>query len=324
MRGSKRWVAVIALIASGALVAGWVVAVHSRPDARTLLDLLPPDADAYVVLDLEALQSNPVVKKLLADPPDITSTEEYQRLLRDSGFHYQDDLKQLAAAKLGEDWAGAAVVNVDRERLVSYLESQGAVKSQQGAQTVYAFGSVRPFRLTFLDDQLVAFTIGADPALLAGMWNRQSNSGSGSATEDLRREGHTESAPSEAGLWIFARMDRLLHAHPEGAQIGPFQFGQEWMAGSRTAVAYVNSSALHLELHAEDRCDTAASAGRIASAFQTVLAVLRAVPSKQESSGGSDYTPLLATLTMHQAGASVLLDWHLTPGMLMTLLENQK
>ena len=324
MKSGKRWVAVIVLLAAGALVAGWVVALRSQPDRRALLALLPPGADAYVLLDLAALQSNPFVKSLLADPPDFSPTVEYQQLLRQTGFRYQDDLKQLAAARLGDNWVGAATVDLDRARFIGYLESQGAVQSSQGGHVAYSFGSVRPFRLAFLDDQLVGFSIGPDPSLLAGVLDRSAQRASENAAEDLRRGGDFNTFLSARGLTIFARIDRLLETHPEGARVGAFQFGKEWLEGSKTMVAQVDSSPLTLGIHLDDRCDNAASATRIAGGFQTVLAILRAVPSGEASSQDRDRAVLLSALSIRQQGASVLLDWSANAGMLVALLGNPK
>jgi hypothetical protein len=329
MRNGKRWVAVIALLGVAAFVAGWFVALRSRSSSGSLLELLPPDADAYALLDLEALQSNPFVRRLLADPPDFSPAAEYQQMLRQTGFHYQNDLKQLAAAKFGEDWVGAAVVNVDRARLVGYLESQGAVISQQDGRVVYSFGAMHPFRLAFLSDRSVAFAVGADPALLGGVLQRSAHPGGESGARDLERRGDlfpflTNASFLTSGLAIFARMDRLLDANPAGVRIGPFQFGKEWLQGSKMMAGSVNSGPLSLDIHLDDQCEDAASAARIANSFKAVLAILRAVPSRQGSSSKSDLATLLTVLSIRPEGNSVLVDWRATPGMLVELLGNAK
>src|SRR5690349_4227116 len=115
MSRGTRWVALAGVIVVGATIVLWSVRPRPQRDAGALFELLPADADVYAIADLAILQSNPVIKKLLADPADASPAADYQNLLRESGFHYQDDLKQLAVAKLGEDWVGVAVVSVDRE-----------------------------------------------------------------------------------------------------------------------------------------------------------------------------------------------------------------
>lgn len=310
MQGVRRWVGISIVTLAGAAIAAWIVVLRPTPDARALLALLPPDGDAYAVIDLVRLQSNPAVKRLLADPPNLAPTADYQQLLRQTGFHYQDDLKQLALARLGDQWVGAAIVNVDRNRLTSYLESQGAAKSRQGDRTIFSFGTVRPFRLAFLDDQLVAFAIGADPALLAAVLDRHSHSAPGPDARNFGAGEPRAQFPAGSGFWFFGRMDRLLAANPEGVRIGAFQFGQEWLAGSKTLLAVIQSGPLHLDIHVEDQCESASSASRTAAGFQTILAVLRAMPPRQNSSGDPDYTPLLEALRINQAGEVVVMDWH--------------
>ena len=321
MKRRTQWIGVVALMAAGSVVAAWMVSLQSGSGASSLIELVPPDADIVVVADMQGLQSNPIVKKLLADPPHLSATAEYQQLLRESGFHYQDDLKQLAAAKLGDDWVGAAIVNVDRARMIHYLESQGATQTQEGGRVVYSFGAVRPFRLTFLKDNWIGFAVGANPALLDGVLDRFRR---GSSAEPLRQGSDLESYPAGVALWIVARIDRLLAANPQGVPIGAFQLGKEWLEGSKTLVGVVNSGPLNLELHLDDRCIDAPTAARIAGSFQTALAILRAVPSGKGAAGNSDVATLLSALTIRPEASSVLVDWHATPEMLMALLGNRK
>ena len=231
MKGGRRWLAITLMLVAGVLVAGWVVTLRSRNDARALLELLPPDADAYAVLDLDILQSNPAVKRLLADPPNAPPTEEYQELLRQSGFRYQDDLRKLVAAKIGQDWVGAAIVDVERQRLISYLQSQGAQETELNGRTVYSFGSERPFRLVFLDDRTVAFTIGADPAhlpkFLNDMLDRRTGPSGLSAKDELSKSGLLARYAEGSGLWVVGRIDRLAAGGTEapGIQRGRHRSG---------------------------------------------------------------------------------------------------
>ncbi|MBI3933867.1 MAG: hypothetical protein HY316_04190 [Acidobacteria bacterium] len=319
MKGRKHWIAITAVIIIGAVVVAWMVLLRFRKDARDLLRFLPPDADAYAVFDLDILQSNPALKKLLAEPPDVSPATDYQQLLRQTGFRYQSDLRQLATAKLGRDWVGTTLVDVDRPRWVSYLESQGAEKSELEGRTVYSFGTEHPFRLIFLDDRLVAFAVGGEPALLMGVLDRFAGNSPGSAAEELGRNGLLDRYPANNGLWFVGRMERLLALNPEGPSIGPFQFGKDWWEGSKMVIASVVSSPLHLDVHLENQCQDAASAERMANAFQAVLAIVQAVRPPEGTSNGTDYSPLLAALTIRQADESVFMDWHWDASMLALL-----
>ena len=324
MSRGRRWIAVVILVAFVAAIAGWVVAVRTRPSARNLLELLPSDADAYVLVDFPALQSNPVVKSLLADPSNVAPASDYEQLLNRTGFHYQEDLKQLALAKLGEDWVGAAEVNADRARVISYLESQGAVKTEARGQTIYSFGTVRPFRLAFLDEKSVAFSAGSNPSLLIQAMARRGG-GAGSAVAELQQRGMMAGAHA---LQAFAQAERLIDANPEGIRIGPFQFGKQWLQGSKTVRATVESGPLDLAIHVEDHCDGAESATRIAGAFRGLLAILNATQPSQGSSQRNtpDNTTqaLLAAVSIQQNRDSVLVDWRPNASMLLALLGVSK
>ena len=322
MKGWKHWIVIAVLIFAAAVIAGWLILQRSRREARALLDLLPPDADAYAVLDLEILQSNPALKKFIADPPTTALSPDYRQLLSQSGFRYQNDLKQVAAAKLGPDWVGTAVVEADRQRLTSYLESQEAVKSELEDRTVYTFGSERPFRLVFIDDRLVAFAIGSDVGHLQGILERYSNPLAGSATQYLGQNGLLQRYPARSGLWFVGRMDRLLTVNPAGPGVGPFQFGMDWWEGSKLVIANVVSSPLRLDIHLENQCESAATAERMANAFKAVLAILQAVP--EGDSNSPNYAPLLAAVAIRQSGESVLFDWHWDPKMLALLTGDSR
>jgi hypothetical protein len=119
-------------------------------------------------------------------------------------------------------------------------------------------------------------------------------------------------------------MDRLLAANPQGVPIGSFQLGKEWLEGSKMLVGVLNSGPLSLDFHLDDRCEDPPAAARIASSFQTVLAILRAVPAKKDTASKSDFPTLLSTLTIRPQANSVLVDWQATPGMLMAVLANLK
>jgi hypothetical protein len=316
------WIVVAIVVLAGAAIAVWFAGRLPSEDARALLDSLPPDADAYAVVDMDVLQSNPAVRQLLADPPDLTHSAEYQQLLRETGFRYQQHLRRFAFAVFGSDWAGIAVADFEQPRFTSYLESQGASKSDLHGRRVYTFGAERPFRLAFLDDRQVAFAVGADSAHLEAVLDRAAGLSAGSAKDDLTFAGVMGSYPSGAGLWVFGRMDRLVAKNPQGPDLGPMQLGKDWWQGSRTLLASVVSSPLHLDVHLENQCDSAASAQHMAAGFSALLTILKAV-QPPKGSQKPDYTPLLAAIAIRQQESSVYLDWHWDPSMIALLMSNR-
>ena len=316
-KGRGRWIGIVLVTILGAAVAAWFMWRHLHRDARGLFDLLPPEADAYVVLDLDMLQSNPALRKLLADPPGTSLSPEYRRLLMESGFRYQSDLRQVAMAKLGMDWIGAAVVDLDGPRLISYLESQNPLKTELEGRTVYSFGSERPFRLVFIDDRLLAFSVGGDLAPLQQVFERHANRAAFSATDYVGQAGWLQRYPAGSGLWFVGRMEQLLAGNPAGPGVGPLQFGGDWWEGSRLVIANVISGPLRLDIHIENQCESAAAAGRMANAFKAVLAILQAVPEAE--SAAPNYAPLLAAVAIRQSGESVYLDWRWDARMLALL-----
>jgi hypothetical protein len=322
VKGRGLWIAAAVVVILGTAVSAWLILQPFRGDVRSLLALLPPDADAYTVIDLDRLQSNPALKKLMADPPATSLSPEYQQLLSETGFRYQDDLKQVAAAKMGSDWVGAAIVEIEQPRLTEYLESQGALKSELDDHTVYSFGSERPFHLVLIDDRLVAFGVGGSLELLRDVVGRQSNRSTASALESLDQLGLLERFPDGSGLWLVAWMDRLLATNPEGPGLGPFQFGKDWWEGSKLVTASILASPLRLDIHLQNQCENAATAERMANALRAVLAILKAVP--EGGSGGRNYGPLLAAIAIRQSDESVLLDWSWNPQMLALLTEESK
>ena len=324
MRGKIVWVAGIATLLIGALVAGWVVTLRLQAEAAAFLELLPPGAELYGVVDLEGLQSNPAIRKLLSNSGEDSEGNEYQRFLRDSGFRYQDDLRQLAVAKLGPDWVGVARVEADQLRIISYIESRGAVKLPMEGLTAYAFGTERPFRLVFLDDQRVAFTVGGEPDLLRHLVERSTQTPANSAAVELRRTGDPQNLPGESELWVFGRLDQLLEGDPEAVQLGVFQLGREWLQGSKAAYLRVESGPIQLDMQLEDRCDSEATAERIASWAKAMLLILKAPPSSQIQSSGPDYTPLLRAVSVRQERESVFLEWSWDASMLALLNRDSR
>lgn len=322
VRGKVLWVTVVATLLIGAVVAGWMIRLRTRPDAAALLELLPPGAELYAVVDLEGLQSNPFIRRLVSDSSEKPPEAEYAQFLRDSGFRYQDHLKQLAFARVGPEWMGVARVEADQPRIAAYLASEAAVTYQVEGLTTYVFGTERAFRVVFLDEHRVAFTVGSDPEHLRRLVERalRGSGDSGPAGQG----GDPRSLPGESELWVYATLDRFLQGNPEPAQFGTFQLGREWLQGSKTLSLRVESSPIQVEVHLEGRCDSAASAERIANWAKVVLAALKAPPSPQIQPTGPDYAPLLRAVSVSQVRESVLLEWRWDPSMLALLERDSR
>jgi hypothetical protein len=247
MKVRARWFFIAVAVLVAASVVAWLVLRRPYRDAQALLELLPAGADAYVVLDLDVLQSNPALKKLISEPPPGALSPSYRQLLNDTGFRYQTDLKQLAAAKIGPDWIGAAIVNLDHPRVMAFLESQNGAKSEVMGRPSFSFGMERRFHLVFVDDRLMAFAIG-DPKPLRDVILRHTSWFGSSAREHLHQAGLTEPLPAGSGLWLVGWMDRLVEANPASG-IGALQFGEDWWAGRITIIACFGECPLQLDFH---------------------------------------------------------------------------
>lgn len=318
MKRAPIWIVFVLLLA-GAAVAFWWIRLRPPQNATALLEVLPPGAEAYALLDLQILQSNPAVRRLLAEPPPASLTQDYQQFLEQTGFRYQNHLRQLAAAKFGADWVGVAVVEMDRARWEGYMESQGAVRSEFEGKTIYSFGSERPFRLMILDNHRVAFAIGPELSLLQAILRQAGQPNKGSAAAELTREGLMPPNSEASGLWIIARADRFGETNAAGPSVGPFQFGMEWWQGSRLILARIVSNPVRLEAEIESRCQDVASAQRMARGFEAMLAILRALPPPPSDSEVPDYSPILAAISIRQQETSVFIRWKWDPSMLPLL-----
>jgi hypothetical protein len=300
-------------------MAGLLARQGLRPEAASLLQLLPPGADLYGVLDLQALQSNPAVRKLLADPPGFSHDPQYDAFLRQTSFRYQDDLKQMAFAKRGDEWAGVARVRLDRTRVQAYFSSAGGAQSSVQGRTVYSFGSLRPFRLALLDKDLVAFSVGPNATFLRSILEQQAGRSGESAASDLERTGELQRPRTGSQLWLHGKLHRLLPNDSQGLPVGPFRLGPDGLRGSQVLSVSVQSSPLALDVLAEDRCDSAASAERMARWLQVALGILRASSQDASAQNGADYATILEAVSIHQEGEAVYLRWRADAAMLAKL-----
>ncbi|MBI4441734.1 MAG: hypothetical protein HY649_00005 [Acidobacteria bacterium] len=309
LTSKKLWVgALLALVLIASAV--WLWEWRKRSGwALGLLAHLPAQADLYVVADLQALQSNAAVRGYLADPPEHSREQEYQRFVAATGFRYQDHLKQLALAKLGEDWIGVARAELDTAKIEQYREAQGGRKFQEQGRTVYEFGTARPFRLTLLEQNLVLFTIGGDASKIRQALRMSLEPSGSSGAAELQQGEDLRHIRQGSALWAVGRMEKLQRGEESGPRFGAFELGQSLLQGSKTLYVSAQSTPLQLQFQAETYCDSPETAERIASFLQALLNILRAPPSSAPQQGQDNPAAFLSDLSVRQAGESVFIEW---------------
>ena len=306
MKRKKIWL--IGLLAGLVAAAGAGLFLVSRQPAgrdMTLLRLLPSGSDLYAMADLELLQTNTVVRRLLTLAPQIPHEAEYDDFVRATGFRYERDLKQLALAKSGPGWVGVARVSLDRARIRAYMESQGAATMKELGQTVFTFGQSRPFRLVLLDDDLAGFSIGEDIASIRQVLQRHSGELLASAATEIERANDLGHIPAESGVWVVGRMEKLLNADGEPPSIGTYQLGGRLLQGSKTLYLTVENGPAQLRLQVENHCDSVPTAERIANSINGILTLLRTFPSA--NAGAQE--EILSEVSVEHVQESVFLRW---------------
>ncbi|MBI3895685.1 MAG: hypothetical protein HY313_07110 [Acidobacteria bacterium] len=314
-------------IAIGAILIGIVALAlffFFRPgsSAAALLRYLPPGADLYVLADLEALQSNLAVRKLLADSPTFARGEEYEQFVQGTGFRYQQDLKQLVVAKIGPDWLGAARVQLDQAKMVQHLKSQGGEAIQEEGLTIYRYGQIRPFRLVFLQDDLAVFTVGSDADPIRQMVKRFRGQLDDSASIEMEQANSSGHFSGGGQLQVFGRMDRwLISPNPE-PRIQVLELAKIFLKGSKRLYGTVKSGLTSLDFHVEAECDSPADAERIAQTSQIFLKMLVAAPPSQTAD--QMLPALLSGIAVRSEQASVYFEWRWDRETLSLLEQNSQ
>jgi hypothetical protein len=315
MKSKKVW-AVGAAAAIAAAIVAFFLLRHPATAGMELLDLLPADADVYAVADLPGLARNAAIQKLASNPPGFARDADYERFVQATGFRYERDLKQLALARLGQDWVGAARVNVDRPRVMQYMESQGAEKKDELGKTVFSFGHVRRLRLVLLDerstDAQVAFTVGGDDARIQQAIERRLGRLKDSAAAEIQRAGHLAHIPQASKLWLVGRPEKLWGDGTD-PQFGSFGLNKSFFRGSKMLYVSLESAPNQLNLRAEDYCDSDGSAQRISGSLQGLLTLVRAMPAGKGDPKGAKVDPkaVLAGVSVEQQEQSVVVRWKL-------------
>ena len=305
----KIWVIVLGALLLGSMALGLFFLFRPGRSAAALLRLLPPDADLYVVADLEALQSNLAVKKWLADPPAFARDEEYEQFVKGTGFRYQQDLKQLALAKVGPDWFGAALVILDRAKVAQHLESQGGEKIQEEGLTIYRFGQTRPFRLVLLPDDLAVFTVGSNADPIRQMVRRYKGQLADSGGAEMEQANSSGHLPEGRELQVLGRMDRWLNSSNSDPRLRVLELAKGFLKGSKRLYGSVDSGLTSLDFRVEAECNSPADAERIAQTSQFFLKLIAAAPQSGSQAMDQKLPALLAGVSVHQMQGSVLFEW---------------
>ena len=322
MNRRKTWIIALAGILLAAAALALVLLRRSAESGPALLQLLPAEADLYALVDFAALQRNPAVRELLADPPELSMEEDYRRFVQESGFRYQDDLRQLALARLGSDYVGAARIAIDRSRMLQYLQTanyEGTERTEdtersEGTEvlgtTVFVFGRVRPFRLALPEPDLAVFTIGEDNRLIEKVLALHADgSARDSAASELTVSGELSRFSQGNAFSLLLRSDRWRSPGLPQAESGPFRFGGPLLQGSRALYVAMQSQLAQLDFQVENLCQDEAAAARFTSMMQSLLVLLRAAPVDDPDGSQEKLAILLQDIHVQQVSDSVLLRW---------------
>jgi len=337
-RMSRRKKCIIAL--SGILLAGAALALvlWRRADSGpALLRILPPQADLYALVDFADLQRNPAVRRFLSDPPEFSVADDYRGFVEASGFRYQDDLRQLALARVGSSYVGAARIAVDRSRMLQYLETETSEgtegtegterterteetettvetetteKTEVLGNTVFTFGRLRPFRLALPEPNLAVFTIGEDNALIEKALARLAQvPQSDSAASELAAAGELPRLSQGNALALIMRTERIFNQGSVEPGSGPFRFGGPLLRGSKALYITVESGLTQLDFEVENLCEDEPAAQRFARMIQSLLVLLRAAPVEGSDPLQGKLAVLLQDVAVQQVSDSVLMHW---------------
>ena len=331
MNRRKTWIIALAGILLAAAALALVLLRRSAESGPALLQLLPAEADLYALVDFAALQRNPAVRELLADPPELSMEYDYRRFVQESGFRYQDDLRQLALARLGSNYVGAARIAIDRSRMLQYLQTanyegtertedtersegtegtEGTEKTEVLGTTVFVFGRVRPFRLALPAPDLAVFTIGEDNRLIEKVLALHANgSARDSAASELTVSGELSRFSQGNAFSLLLRSDRWSSPGLPQAESGPFRFGGPLLQGSRALYVAMQSQLAQLDFQVENLCLDEAAAARFTSMMQSLLVLLRAAPVDDPDGSQQKLAILLQDINVQQVSDSVLLRW---------------
>jgi len=319
MSSRKKWIIALSGILLAAAALALVLWRRSAESGLALLRILPPQADFYALADFASLQRNPAVRRFLSDPPDFSVEEDYRRFVEASGFRYQDGLRQLALARIGSNYVGAARIAVDRSRMLQYLSTERnegtegtetTEKTEVLGNTVFTFGQVRPFRLALPEPDLAVFSIGEDNTLIEKALSSLADSRQiDSAASELAAAGELPRLSQGNALALIVRTMRMFNQGSVPPGPGPFRFGGPLLRGSKALYVTVQSGLTQLDFQVEVLCEDEAAAARFARMIQSLLVLLRAAPVEESDPAQGKLAVLLQNIAVQQVSDSVLMQW---------------
>jgi len=284
-----------------------VVMLRPSASARELLRLLPLGADVYVAADVQALQRNLGVSRFLSDPTIMETDEDYEEFVSGTGFVYQRDLRAVVLAKTGPDWMGAARGDFDRERIIQYLESQGAKKTEELGETIYSFGKVRPFRLVLGENDEALFTAGAGEDAIRQMIRRRQQPEAKTAVHEFAQADEGKNFLNGSEVEMVGNAEKMLSS--DGTSTLVMSILRATLRGSRRIYASADSGLTAIDFRVEVACDNEADAESITTGLNIVMELVQNLPAGNGDGIEQKLPALMEGVTVEQAGKSVVMQW---------------
>lgn len=327
-RGRRVWLIVIVLllIAATAATLRWVL----TPTEPALWRVLPPGADLYIYANLADLRRNPIVAWYLKDGPGMPkpgeSSEapenETRRFIEATGFRYEESLHQLAAARRGDEWVGAASVTIDRGRFEDYLKQRATQVSRMGITPVYVFGSQHPLRVAIVSDRELVFSVGAsDDALAQALLLLAQRADTVAASGNIAQAMSVPTAEKWRAIlprpfWVVGKGEKIFGSGENRPTWGGFLLGEETLAGVESLLVSIESGSVNFGIEGELLCKPGVAPKPLADNLTLLATLMR--PRAPEANG-RDLRPVWEAVTISTQDSSVYVNWRPTPQMLSLL-----
>lgn len=184
MNGMKKqgWVSAalgLVLLGAGAFY-GYQKWNAKSTQARTdMLGMLPADANAIVLVDLDELRTATFITQLYAWAPKPQADPDYAQFVKETGFDYERDLDCVAIAferhEQDSIYFGVAQGKFDRQRISTFALKTGNVARKGGHEifSVPVSGSAQGISFTFLRNNRIALSNGPDLGAALSAQNRK-------------------------------------------------------------------------------------------------------------------------------------------------------
>ena len=248
----------------------WRADADSLPD---LIELAPHDASSVAYLDLAGLRDSPLVERLAAMSPAVTTDPDYAAFVKATGFDYQKDLDRAVFATTPSGNIALAEGSFDRAKIEQYILRSGKLQQQNG-HAVYRLPAAKTpgkiISIAFLDDRRIVISDGSD--LSAEL------SGATTLDTDLR-----ERLLRVAGSPLFAVAK--TPATPVPAARAPGQGMAAMFQSLRWMSFAARPEGDQIYLSVEGECDTPAQAQSVAGGAQLVRTLLQGVLADPKARG---------------------------------------